>query len=328
MVHLEAHFEKHPAGSLFTPVNSADYGDDAFPTEARNINVTYDNTVFMHGGMSLLFSDSGTTGNGYAAEYFGALNATKAAVRLYIRWQGLPPTNSGHNFLALSSSDSTYLSSTVINDDGTLSFYTDTPGNAFRSRSTVALKPLTWYRVEHAISLATTGGQVKWAVYAGDTASSPLLTYDTGATLSFTSGTAKKIYSAVIGKNNSGFVMPKFNIDDIGMMDGTTTYLGPYTPGPVLVAQPNQGVAVIDCTKSYVGVTGDTLTYSVPAGSNVTQPAPGIFLIPEVSSTTALTITVTESNGQADSQTVKVPAQLPSGLGFRVKRFSSGTWVA
>jgi hypothetical protein len=182
----------------------------------------------------------------------------------------------------------------------------------------------TWYRFEFALKVATTGGQIKLSAFAGDATATAFVAYDSGATLN-TGSTL--IGSGVFGKLDTATTLGDIFLDDWAIQDGTIGFLGPYLPGPVLIAQPNQGVAVIDCTQSYAGVTGDSITYSISPSTGTSQPARGVFLVPETADAVTYTVTATESNGRTDVQTVSVPGQLPGGLGIRSKQYRGGTWV-
>lgn len=327
MTKIEAHFEKHPNGGLASTTNSGNFGDDPFSAEILNGTATYDGTVAMHGTTSLRY-DTGSTGDGYAAFYFGQFDATQAVVRFYLRLAGLATgTPAVTAICEFRSDDSATLSSIHLQPSGKLSLLDAGTGSTLYT-TTVALVANRWYRIEHGLKLGTGSGQSKFAVYDGDATTAALSSYDSGATLTTPAG--KTINSSVVGKlfGVSGSVQPAIWVDDWAVQDGTMTYLGPYSPGPVIIAKPNQGIAVIDCTQSYVGVNGDTLTYSIsPTGSGISQPAPGIFFVPETPNATNYQITATESNGKTDTTTVTVPGQLPGGLGFQTKRYVGGTWV-
>lgn len=323
MTSIAAHFEKHKDHDLVSTHNWSDYGDDQLSAEARgSMDVWYDATIAAHGTGSILYWEAGNTGNGYASEYFGNFNASQAVMRFYIRLTGLPPANTGaFGFAEFRSSDSTSICTLDMDSAGKITF--DGLGLANPYVSTVALAPLKWYRVEVAAKVSTTAGQLKFAIYSGDATTSSIMSHDSATTLN--TGT-KAINASVVGKNYGGLV-PRFNVDDWEVRDGTMTYFGPYVPGPTVIATANQGVAVIDCTRSYPGTAGDALTFSIsPNDSDIKQPARGVFLVPETSNETTFTITATESTGQTDSQSVLVPPQFPGGLGFKQRVFQSGTW--
>lgn len=320
-IHVEAHFEKRTNGAAVTTANSNDNGDDPFNAFFMGGGATtdYDTTIAAHGTGSIKYGGLTGVGGAYAGWYFGELNATQAVARVYIRFTVLP--NGTVDFFEFRATDNSSQCILKLNANGTVTF---TAGGGNRYTSTTAITTNVWYRFEMGCKVATSGGQAKFSVYSGDATASALINYDSGTTLNTGS---TPIYTSVVGKNVIGPTLGDFNVDDWGVMDGTLTYLGVYTPGPVLITNANQGVAVIDCTQSYVGVTGDSITYTISPSTGTTQPARGVFLVPEKPDSTNYTITATESNGKTDVQTVIVPPQLPGGLGFTTKRYSSGAWV-
>ncbi len=89
---------------------------------------------------------------------------------------------------------------------------------------------------------------------------------------------------------------------------------------PSVVATVAGGYAVIDAT----GTTGTgTLTYTISPSTGVTQPSPGLFLVPQGSTAATYTVTATDSASQTGNGTVTVPA----AGGFVTSVRVGGAWT-
>lgn len=112
----------------------------------------------------------------------------------------------------------------------------------------------------------------------------------------------------------------------------TTVVLAPSAAAnPVARATVIQPIAEINATASTAS-SGGTLSYSINPSVGVTQPDPGIFLVPYTNSPQVFTITVSESGGGTSTVQATVPAAPSSGnitntTGVETMRFVSGAWI-
>jgi hypothetical protein len=100
---------------------------------------------------------------------------------------------------------------------------------------------------------------------------------------------------------------------------------------PTARASVIQPIAEINATGSTTGA-GGTLTYSISPSAGVSQPDPGIFLVPYTNSPQTFTITVSETGGGSSTVQATVPAAPSSGTitnttGVETVRFTSGAWI-
>lgn len=320
MVTREANFEGQTSGTTVGVANSSAFGDDPFTLVSLTGNITLQyGTTAMHGtgGASI---GAGAGGDNAFMAYGGFANA-RAATRAYIRLRAYP-TNE-FQVLHYRNGTSTTVSGVNITPTGTIKVVGD--AQALLYTSTAALSLNTWYRFEYASLISATAGQIKFSAYVGDNTSALAgATYDSGTALN--TGTLT-INAVDLGKITSSAVTGAFDLDDYAVNDGATAFIGPFAQlAPTPKAVVTTGSAVIDCTGSTVGQTGDTLTFSIAPSTGTSQPARGIFIVPQGSSAVTYTVTVAESNGQSKTVTAVVPAQSTSTDSVP-KVFKGGQWT-
>jgi hypothetical protein len=321
MVAREANFEGQTAGTTVGVANSAAFGDDPFTLVSINAMTLQYGNVFMHGAGGV------TVGTGAATQYafmrYGGFSNAKCVTRFYIRLRAYP-TNE-FQVLHFQSSASVSLSGFNITPTGVVKVVGPNQTLLYTSTATMALN--TWYRMEFATTISGTAGQIKFSGFTGDSATAiGGMNYDSGT--AFNSGTTL-IAWADVGKITPSAPTGAFDLDDFAVNDGSSTFLGPFASvAPIPRAVVNTGSAVIDCTATTAGQAGDTLTYSISPSANTSQPARGIFLVPQATAATTYTITVVESNGQSKTTSAIVPAAAQTTPTETLpKSYHNGQWV-
>lgn len=318
----EANFEGQTPGTVIGIGNSSAFGDDPFTAVTVNAMTLAYGATAMHGSGGAAFGVG--TGVDNATLRYGAFSNARASMRVYLRLRNYP-TNE-FQFCHMQNT-STTITGLNITPTGTIKVVA--PGSTLVYTSSAAMSLNTWYRLEFFTTVSATAGQIRFAGYTGDaTTALSGMAYDSGT--AFNTGTTL-LDRVEVGKITTSAVTGAFDIDDYAVSDGTAAFLGPYANvAPTVRAVVTTGSAVIDCTGTTPGTPGDTITYSIsPAISpGTSQPARGIFLVPQMASAVTYTVTASESNGQSKNLTVIVPGNggtTPSGS--TPKTYTNGQWV-
>lgn len=114
-------------------------------------------------------------------------------------------------------------------------------------------------------------------------------------------------------------------------MTSTVVFAPSAAANPTARATVIQPIAEINATASTPGA-GGALTYSISPSVGITQPDPGIFLVPYTNSVQNFTVTVTEAGGGSSTVQASVPASpgstsITNTTGVETVRFHSGAWI-
>lgn len=308
-------FEVAPSGSTLTGNASftagnvvSDDGAFGYVAPGTGASITSDSAwSFPAGGLSAKFA---TTGGGpatvrlrfAAAHTVGAVDVTRrrtaavAAARVF-----LTARHSGGVIFRV-----------VENTNGSFALQTNA-GTQVGSATSAGLIPASGgVRYEITYTLAS-GANSDITVKAYDEAGTLLGTSaHTGVDLGAAS------YSAVavdVGSPVSGTADTVW-VDTVQLQDGSDTPIGPYTDAaPPAAAVDEVAGYVVDATGSTPGAGGD-LTYGITQTSGtptpVIQVTDGLWVIPQGSTATVWTVTVTES-GTLDTDTIDVTVPAASG---------------
>lgn len=329
MTTQQQHYEGQANGTGVTVANSTTYGDSpSSSVSTTNGTVAYSSDVSMHGTRSIkLTMNSGATSmNLWNA--LGGISTTSCAGRLYFNLGAYP--SSAVRFLSIRTSASTgaEVGGMNINPNGTIAT-TDTSGVYLNqsSSTTQVLALNTWYRVEMAMNVSATAGQYKTAVYAGDSTSA-YYSYTSANTLN--TGTTNISEIRVGHVSTAGTFANPWYLDDFAIADGTTAFLGVYTPsGPSINTSVVPGYAKLDATGS-AAVNGGALTYSLSPTTGVIQPSTGIFYVPQASTASTYTLTVAESGAGTSTRSVTIPALTAASSSqttVMTQKYVGGSWV-
>lgn len=302
--------------------------------------ITLDAAAAFHG--SLGYKIAHQSGKARALAWSGNSTSSQAAFRYYTKWSATPPTPS-------------FLLGVIVGSVTGLGLYLGADGRPFvqsaagtLSTSPTALAVDTWYRVEAAISVgtSTTTGQVKAAVYAGDSTTA-IWSYDSGATTNagYASGTV--VASVQYGKMSGSTWAAEQFFDDLAMDVDTVALIGP----PPSNVAPTVNAGVDQTVDSYAAVTltatasdsdGTIASYAwaQTAGPAVTLAGTGAsraFKAPGVATDTALTfqVTATDNAGATATDTIVVTVReattrVWSGAAWapaEILRWDGGAWV-
>lgn len=316
----EANFEGQTPGTAVGVANSSAFGDDPFNAVTLiAMTMAYGNTA-AHGSGGVSFGASAA--GQLAGLRYGNYSNARASTRIYLRLRALPTDQ--FKFLHMTNG-ATIISELDITPTGAIKVSGPSAALLFTSAATLSVN--TWYRLEFFTTVSPTVGQIKFAGYVADsTTAISGMAYDSGT--SYNSG-ALLMDKVEVGQLTSSAITGAFDIDDFAVSDGTAAFLGPYinlAPTPKAIV--TTGSAVIDCTGTTPGAAGDTITYTISPNGGSTQPARGIFVVPQQTGPITYTITAAESNGQSKTVTAIVPGSAgttPSGA--TPKTYTNGQWV-
>lgn len=319
------HYEGQTDGTSVTIANSTTYGDSpASNVTVSNGTVVYSADTSAHGTRSVRLSmTSGATSTALSVG-LGAINTTSVATRCYLNFGDYPTAAARIVSIRSSTVD---MGGINFNANGTITV-TDNGGSYLNTSSatTQALQLNTWYRVELARIIDAAAGQYKAAVYSLDSTSA-LYSYTSASTMN--SGTSNAVEVRVGKVTSPGTIGSPWYVDDFGVSDGTSTFLGPYVPsGPTIATTIHGGYAKLDATGS-TAIAGGALTYSISPSTGVIQPTTGIFYIPQASGPSVYTLTVSESGGGTSTRSVTIPASTAAASSqttVMTQRFIGGAW--
>lgn len=325
MTNLNQHYEGQTDGTPVNVANSTTYGDSASSNvTATNGTVTYSSAQAAHGARSVkLAMNSGAT-TSVLSLGLGGINTTSIATRCYMNFGDYP--NAAVRLISVRSPTAD-LGGININANGTISV-TDVAGVYVNTGSTTTqvLQLSAWYRLELTRIVSATAGQYRAAVYQGDSTSA-MYSYTSASTMN--SGTTNITEVRVGHVSTGGVFATPWYIDDFSLADGASTFLGPYMPsGPSVSTTITPGYAKLNATGS-TAVNGGALTYSLSPSTNVIQPSTGIFYVPQASTATTYTLTVSESGGGSTSKSVTIPALTAASSSqttVMTQRFIGGAW--
>ncbi len=190
--------------------------------------ITFSSARSAHGTKSYLFQP--TTGN-KAMFIWTGFSAPAAAVRLYLYLTAYPPLANTTELIQLNSyvaTVQTLLSRVYLDSSGQLNFMDSSGTILWTSTSGLALS--TWIRLELSSTIggAPTTGSAQFAYYTGDGGT---------AVDSFTTSSANlgsgNFTQLRLGKLNSNTWVAPFNLDDIALSIGSSSFIGAYSgPAP------------------------------------------------------------------------------------------------
>lgn len=154
---------------------------------------------------------------------------------------------------------------------------------------------------------------------------------------SYTGGIEPTVYLATNTLGSSTAAVAQTNVTVTATtaswdsMTSTVVFAPSAAANPTARATVIQPIAEIDATGSTSG-SGGALTYSITPSVGITQPKPGIFLVPYTNSVQNFTITVTEAGGGSSTVQASVPASpgstnITNTTGVETVRFVSGAWI-
>lgn len=238
--------------STFTRANGAESGTDGTPVTENNsgngntsgdyfvkaidsapAEVTFSSEQKMHGNLSYKLVPS----NGNRIElWWSNFSTTAAAIRFYMYFTSYPPSATEISQLMITPLTFGQLARFAITASGAVSIL-DNVGTIWTSTATLSLN--TWYRFEMSAALGGTAatGTINAAFYSGDS----LTALDSFTTNAANLGTAS-IAASRIGKLNANAWIDPMYVDDIAVVTGTTTFIGPYTTAPVQRPLPYSGI--------------------------------------------------------------------------------------
>lgn len=326
MTTYQQHFEGQANGVAVTVANSTTYGDAAASrVDATNGTVAYSTADFMHGSRSVALSMTAAATSCTMDIGLGGVNSAGLAARAYMKLASRPSVPI--RIMQLRSTAGADLGGINFYTNGTIAA-TDITGAVLgqSSATTQVIDPTVWYRFESVWGISATTGFYKTSVYIGDSTSA-WFSYTSPATMN--TGTAN-IGEVRFGKaSNTGTIGNPWFIDDLGLSDPASTFMGAYAAsGPSVATTVTPGYAKIDATGSRPAGTG-ALSYSLTPTTGVLQPSPGIFYVPQAATSSVYALTVAESGAGSTTRNVTVPAltaAASSQTTVMTQRYIGGSW--
>lgn len=326
MALLQQHYEGQANATGVTVANSTTYGDaPASRVDAINGTVNYSTADAMHGSRSVALTMNTGAANTTLDIGLGSQNTTSLATRCYMKLGSVP--SSPVRIVQLRSTISADMGGVNFYSDGTVAA-TDITGAVLSrsSASTQVINPATWYRFEMAWNISQTVGSYAMGVYVGDS-TSPWFSYTSPTTMN--TGTAA-IGEVRVGKaSNTGTIGNPWHLDDFAISNGTTTFIGPYaSTGPAISTVQTPSFFEIDATGS-TAAAGGALSYAISPSVNTAQSPSGVFYVPQTTSSTSYTLTVSEAGGGSTSRSIVVPGSTSASSSqttVMVQKFIAGAW--
>lgn len=218
-------------GTVLTMVNSGDTSNRFFQSFSQTGQISFSNTQTAHGTLSYLFQPVNGSNN---IVVWRGLRTTAASMRFYIYLTAIPAEINTFGQFTTGPGGFTQLAWLAVNLNGRVCVLDATESVIWQA--TAALSLNTWYRFEIFASLGGTAttGTIQAAYYLLDSTTA----VDSFSTSSANLGT-DPIAWARFGKMGSTTYAAPFYIDEIGVLQNASGFMGPYTSLPTPPAAPS-----------------------------------------------------------------------------------------